>query len=139
MINFHWKVAISWSWRIATQAGCLRIYLTGEGEFDWKTLLKALRQQFVTFGVAEEFASDFGPQMKYEVLQQFLKQWGVFHRVSSAYFPRSNSRAELAVKAGKRLLKDNMGPKGDIDTDNFYSPLLHYRNTAHQDTSPLLK
>ena len=53
------------------------------------------------YGVAEEVASDMGPQFKSSKFEQFLKRYGVRHRQSSAYFPHSNCRAELAVKTGK--------------------------------------
>ena len=65
--------------------------------------------------------------------QDGLKAWGVRHRVSSAYYPHSNSRAELAVKSGKRLLRDNMGPAGTLDTDKFMRAVMQFRNTPLQD------
>ena len=51
--------------------------------------------------------------------QKFLRVWGVKHRVSSAYFPHSNQRAEGAVKTVKRLIADNTGGSGSLNTDNF--------------------
>ena len=42
--------------------------------------------------------------------QNSLKAWEVRHRLSAAYNPHSNCRAELAVKVGKKLLRDNTGP-----------------------------
>ena len=33
------------------------------------------------------------------VFQQWMKDWDITHRPSSAYFPHSNSRAETAVKS----------------------------------------
>ena len=74
-----------------------------------------------------------GPQMMSDVVQKFLSQWGVHHRQSSAYNPHSNARAELAVKAGKRMLRDNLDSQGNM-TDKFYRALLQYRNTPHSDT-----
>ena len=41
------------------------------------------------------------------------------HRLSSAFNPHSNCRAELAVKVGKKLLRDNMGHGGSLDTNKF--------------------
>ena len=52
------------------------------------------------------------------------------HRVSSAYYPHSNSRAELAEKSGKKLLRDNMGPTGTLDTDKFMRAVMQFRNTS---------
>ena len=66
--------------------------------------------------------------------QKFLEKWGVRHRVSSAYFPHSNMRAETAVKTVKRLIADNTGKGGDLDTDAFMAALLTYWNTPDRDT-----
>ena len=65
--------------------------------------------------------------------QQFFTTWGVKHRVSSAYFPQSNGRAEVAVKAAKRLLMANVSPSGDLNDDSFLRALLQLRNTPDPD------
>ena len=62
-----------------------------------------------------------------------MKRWGTKHRLSSAYFPQSNGRAELAVKATKRLLEDNTDMFGNLNTDKFVCALLQYRNTPDRD------
>ena len=67
-------------------------------------LKAALRQVFARFGVPEEIASDGGPEFVAQETKNFFKSWGVKHRLSLAYLPRSNGRAELAVKSTKRLL-----------------------------------
>ena len=67
-------------------------------------LINRLKHFFCTFGIAEEVSSDDGPQFRSSQFQVFLQSWGVKHRVSSAYHPHSNLRAETAVKSGKRLL-----------------------------------
>ena len=59
---------------------------------------KCLRDLISRFGVPEEISSDGGPQFLSSSTKEFLKTWGVAHRVASAYYPRSNRRAELAVK-----------------------------------------
>ena len=50
-------------------------------------------------------------------------------RVSSAYYPQSNGRAEAAVKSAKRLLMTNICPGGSLDTDKVTAALLQYLNT----------
>ena len=41
---------------------------------------------------------------------KFLKDWKVKFNLSSAYFPHSNQRAELGVRAAKRMLRENLNP-----------------------------
>ena len=82
-----------------------------------------------TFGVPVELSSDQGPEFMADETQDFLLRWGIKHRDSAAYHPQSNGRAELAVKATKRLLENNIGADGKLDTDNFLRALLIKRNT----------
>jgi len=65
--------------------------------------------------------------------KEFLQRLGVNHRVSSAYNPQSNGRAEVAVKTAKRLLRSNTGPSGSLDTDRFLRAMMHLRNTPDRD------
>ena len=46
--------------------------------------------------------------------------------LSAAYNPHSNCRAEIAVKAGKRLLRDNVGYNGTLDTDKVMRAVLQF-------------
>ena len=96
-------------------------------------LISHLRSFFKVFGVPEELSSDGGPQFKAMVTKEFLAKWGIRHRVSSAYFPQSNGRAEVAVKTAKRLLLDNIDPSGSIDNDKFLRAMLQLRNTPDID------
>ena len=41
--------------------------------------------------------------------------------------------AELAVQTAKRLLRDNMGPGGDLNNDKFMMAITQYSNTPMQD------
>ena len=98
-------------------SGWFSIYKTGTGEYDAEALTQNLRQHFITFGVPEEYASDDGPQFKAHKFANLLKTWGVYHRQSSAYFPHSNSRAELAVKTAKRCITENVDSMGNLNQD----------------------
>ena len=96
-------------------------------------LVKRLRHHFETFGASEELATDGGLGYVAAATQSFLKQWGCRHRLSSAYFPHSNLRAEQGVKLAKRLIMDNTDKSGSLDNDRFARALLNYRNTPLRD------
>ena len=99
-----------------------------------KGLIRSLRMVFATFGVAEELSSDGGPEYTAHEVDEFLKQWDVHHRLSSAYNSESNGRAEVGVKAMKRLLVDNVNADGSLDSDKFVAAILQYRNTPDPST-----
>lgn len=92
-------------------------------------LIESLREYFCNYGVPKEITSDGGMSYMSESTQQFLKTWGVSHRVSTSYNPHANLRDEMAVKAIKRLISNNMGRSGSLNTDSLPAALLNYRNT----------
>eukprot|EP00111_Clytia_hemisphaerica_P012274 TCONS_00036043-protein len=96
-------------------------------------LIACLRNYFSRFGVPTEISSDGGPEFISNATETFLKKWGVNHRISSAYNPQSNGRAEVAVKSAKRLLRSNTGPGGSLDTDRFLRAMMQLRNTPDRD------
>ena len=54
--------------------------------------------------------------------------------------PDSNCRDEVGLRTTKRLLADNTGPNGDLDTDQVQRAVLLYRNTPDTTTqiSPVM-
>ena len=96
-------------------------------------LIAHLRSLFFTFGVPETLSSDGGPEFVASNTFHFLESWGVKHRISSAYFPQSNRRAEVAVKKVKRFLLSCIGPSGCLDNDKFLRGMLQLRNTPDKD------
>ena len=114
-------------------SGWLSAWYVGKGDFDADRLIEILREYFMTFNVPAELSSDFGPQFKSSKLAQFLQRYGVHHRQSSSYYAHSNTRAEVAVKSGKRMIRDNIGNDGKC-TDKFVRAILQYRNTPLPDT-----
>ena len=88
--------------------GWTEAYSVKKGVEGARGLIAMLRLSFATFGVPVELSSDGGPEFGAKETRDFLRRWGVKHRMSSAYFAQSNGRAELAVKTMKRLLEDNV-------------------------------
>ena len=103
-----------------------------KGLANCKELISDMRTWFMTFGAPAQLASDGGPSLTAHQLKLFLRNWGVHHRLSSVAFPHSNCRAELAVKSAKRLIRENVGPGGELDCDKFARAMLQYRNTKLQ-------
>ena len=93
------------------------------------TLIRTCRNLFAQFGVPEEVSSDGGPPFDSFEWKKFLVQWDVGTRRSSANYPQSNGRAELAVKSCKRMLRNNTDTNGNLDTAKVTKALLQYRNT----------
>ena len=104
------------------------------GEATSKNLINELKKHATTFGIPEELSSDGGPQFTSYETQQFLQDYGIHSRISSVAYPHSNCRAEIGVKTMKRLLKDNTGPGGSLNTDHVLRAILQYRNTPDPDT-----
>ena len=98
-----------------------------------KGLCEALRMIIARIGAPEEISSDGGPEFTSKEAADLYARWGIKHRLSSAYFPQSNGRAEVAVRITKRLLQDKMAENGSLNTDNMIRALLQQRNTPDRD------
>ena len=85
------------------------------------------------YGVSEEISSDWGPLFMSKSFLDFLKLWGVKHRLSSAALPQSNSRADVAVKAAKGIIHNNISSDGSLDNDKSERGILQYQNTPLPD------
>ena len=99
------------------------------GQATSRELISTCRSLFQVYGAPEEIATDGGPQFIAHQFQTFLSEWGVRHRKSSAHYPQSNGRAELAVKAAKRIICDNVSTNGSLDNDRAAKAIMQHRNT----------
>ena len=101
----------------------------------YRNVRKSLLRWFSTFGVPEELATDGGPPFNSYEYESFLQNWDVQWRLSSAYYPQSNGRAEAAVKSAKRILLGNINKvTGELDTDAAARAIMTHRNTPAQDS-----
>nr|XP_027230045.1 uncharacterized protein K02A2.6-like [Penaeus vannamei] len=108
--------------------GWLEIAHLHSGSSSYK-IMKHFRHYFTRWGAPEQLSTDGGTNLVSEDMANFLKRWGVATRLSSAQYPQSSGRAEAAVKTAKRILQDNKGAGGNLDTDKMSFALLQYLNT----------
>ena len=129
---------------IVFKYGLNGLNLSGALYSGWSTIYKAnnckskkehvsrLRDHMDTFEVMDELTMDGAFFYKSVETQEILGRFGIRHRVWSTYNPQSNQLAEGAVKADKRMLRDNTGAQGTLDTDKFIAALLAQRNKPDQ-------
>ncbi|XP_064098515.1 uncharacterized protein LOC135209691 [Macrobrachium nipponense] len=92
------------------------------------------RRYFMQWGAPEEISLDGGTNLVSTEMASFLQKWmGVRMRISSAHYPKSNGRAEAAVRTAKRTIQDNTRSDGNLNTDSFARAILQYRNTPLRD------
>ena len=108
---------------------------TGGSGGSWRYVRQSFLKWFTTYGVPEEIATDGGPPFNSHAYVLFRKAWDIRKRLSSAYYPQSNGRAEAAVKSAKRILLGNINSAtGMLDTDAAAKAIMTHRNTPMQDT-----
>ena len=95
---------------------------------DSANIIKVLRDYCCTFGIPAIISSDGASVFTSDQLRVFCLHWGISQRISSAYHPHSNKRAEVGVKSAKRLVRDNLQNNGSLDNDLFARALLTHRN-----------
>ena len=96
------------------------------------SIISVFRSIFCTYGVSLSLSTDGGSQFVSSKFEEFLRNWGIHHRISSAYYPQSNGRAELGVKSAKRIIMNNVARDGSLNTDDATAAFLQYRNTPMQ-------
>ena len=112
--------------------GWLILYHLSHGKANASRLISICRDIFQSYGSPEELSSDGGPPFTSLPFTQFLRDWAVIPRLSSATNPQSNGWAEPAVKSAKRIISGNTGAQGSLDNDCAARAILQYRNTPIQ-------
>ena len=107
-------------------SGWLSIKYFSKGTATLSSLVSTLREWFMVFGAPIES----------EITQEFLRNWGICHRVSSVAFPHSNCRAELAVKTAKKKLIRDVGSHGSLDRQICRSSDAIQEHTHARNLSP---
>lgn len=102
---------------------CFEIDLLYEGFSGVHVILK-LKSMFARFGIPQFFISDNGPPYNSKVFRTFCDDWGIVHKISSPYLPRSNGLAERSIQTVKKMLNKYKESGSDP-----YIALLHYRTT----------
>ena len=97
-------------------------------------LITVLRQSFCRTGIPEIIWSDGGPQFTSNLFQEFAKQWGFSHKVSTPHYPQSNGKVEATVKSMKRIIRISWNGQS-LNQDKFCRALLQYRNTPSRKDS----
>ena len=101
----------------------------------FNNIKKDLISWFRTYGIPEEISSDGGPPFRSGEYMKFLDTWGISQRLSSAYYPQSNGRAEIGVKIMKRALDSSINLiTGEVDTEKSARAILTHRNTPDKET-----
>ena len=95
---------------------------------DSKHIITVLRNYFSCWGIPVTITTDGASIYVSQEIEEFLARYGVTHRVSSSYYPRGNKRSEVAVKSGKRLIMDNLGHNGSLNSDKLARALMTHRN-----------
>ena len=107
------------------------IIYTGDAADDVCEILTHVSRDY---GIPETVSTDGAQCYVAGKIKNFMKVYGIKHRVSSVANAHSNCRAELGVKTLKRMIRDNLTAMGGLDTAELSRALLQYKNTRDRDT-----
>ena len=91
-----------------------------------RTVIQKLKNHFARYGKPDTLITDNASQFSSDRFHSFMKKWDIIHNTSSPHYPKSNGKAESAVKSAKRMLRKT------CDTEDPYLALLNIRNTPQQ-------
>ncbi|KAK7933832.1 hypothetical protein WMY93_004728 [Mugilogobius chulae] len=93
-----------------------------------ETTVYKCKMQFARYGQPDRVITDCGSQFDNETFRKFAREWGFEHVMSSPRHPKSNGKAESAVKIVKNLSKR----AASAGTDPWLA-ILQWRNTPTDD------
>ena len=97
------------------------------------TVIQFLKEQFSRHGIADCLVNDNGSYIVIEEFHEFTTAWKLKHITSFPPYPKSNGKAEYAVKIVKHFMKKTLK-----DSKDQWLALLEYRKspTEGHDRSP---
>ena len=97
-------------------------------------VIQKLKAHFARHGIPDTIVSDNGPPFNSSEFKRFVDRYETEHVTSSPGYPRSNGKAENAVKTAKRIMTKALDSGSDP-----YLALLDWRNTPSEvlGTSPV--
>jgi len=87
-------------------------------------VIHKMKRHFSRYGIPDTLITDNGPQFCSSLFSRFARQWSFKHVTSSPCYPRSNGKAESAVKIAKTMIK-----KCKADNTDIWHAILEWRNT----------
>ena len=124
-VNNHSYLAI-----VDRFSGWLNIYHFKPGCSTNNTLIPTCHSLFIAHCAPEDISTNGGPQFMSSEFQNFLHQWGVRHRRSSANYHLSQTDEQnLESRQPKRLIIDNAKSDGSLDNNKAAQAVMQYRNT----------
>ncbi|XP_055873601.1 uncharacterized protein K02A2.6-like [Biomphalaria glabrata] len=72
-----------------------------------ETVIRKLKSHFAIYDIPSTVVSDNEPQLSSDSFAKFANDWSFNHLTSSPHYPRSNRKAESAVKTIKTLFLKN--------------------------------
>lgn len=100
------------------------IELTELPDMSTKTLINQMKPIFATHGTPAILMTDNGTNFVSKEFKDFTVQWDITHITSSPHHPKSNGKAEAAVKTAKKIIK-----KAKKTGQDLWKVLLEWRNT----------
>ena len=122
LFSYAGKDFLVWCDRFSGMVWCNKLTSTTTDK-----VTSTLMNWFIDFGYPKSIRTDGGPQFR-GPFDEWCKQNGIIHELSSPYHPQSNGHAEAGVKVAKRLVQ-----KLDANMRHFHSHLFAWRNTPRPD------